>query len=427
MIEERKEQKLTGKKEEQLTPLRNWLRTALFLFLIASLFGTLMRVMFVVEIPFLKYKHLLHAHSHTAMLGWGFMLLTAGMIFCSSGASAIKKYRPIYLLSTIAAAGMAISFTWQGYGPVSIFFSSLHILTMYIFAFRFLRSLKTEKASASKVFFRWSVIWMVISSLGILSLGITSAMLGKHHPLFYAGVQFFLHFQFNGWFAYGALGLLIRHLERSGKEPKIHRYAFPLMQLSLLLTYTLSITWSTPLDILFHMNTLGVILQLAAYGLILKKLFPPLLSGNSTWKRWPELLMLTGLSALLFKVVIQALVVWPSIAVISYTIRNYVIAFIHLIMLGALTCSVCGVLLKENVLPRNQYSKAGWRFLLAGFLSTEILLFGQGTLLWMKQGFLPGYDVILLTCTSLLPVGIALLFFGAVKANSPEEHAMLEF
>ncbi|MCB0396455.1 MAG: hypothetical protein KDD36_07365 [Flavobacteriales bacterium] len=276
----------------------------------------------------------------------------------------------------------------------------------------FLKAIIKRSPSESKVFFKWGVIWMVVSSLGIWSLGVTSSLLGKLHPLFYASVQFFLHFQFNGWFTYTTIGLLIHYLNRSGKQVKIPGYVFVLIQLSLLLTYTLSITWSNPLEILFHLNALGVILQLIGYGLVLKDIFKVLFSGKKPWSTWSDRLILAGLFSLLFKILIQALVVWPSVAVISYTIRNYVIAFIHLIMLGSITFSICGILLKEQVLPLNRTAKTGWILLLAGFLLTEFTLFGQGTMFWMGQGFIPGYYLILLVFTLLIPLSIIFILRG---------------
>ena len=49
---------------------RIWLVVALLNFLMAAGMGALLRMAFVVEIPWVKYQYLLHAHSHVAMLGW---------------------------------------------------------------------------------------------------------------------------------------------------------------------------------------------------------------------------------------------------------------------------------------------------------------------------------------------------------------------
>src|SRR5690606_8046537 len=131
----------------------------------------------------------------------------------------------------------------------------------------------------------------------------------------------------------------------------------------------------------------GVILQGIAFTFILKEIFKTLktIRFHSPVIR---VLFLLGIASLVTKVLIQLVVVIPFIAVISYTIHNYVIAFIHLIMLGSITFTISALLLQKELLPLNRIAKAGWVVLALGFLLTEFILFGQGTLLWMGAGFI---------------------------------------
>jgi hypothetical protein len=57
-----------------------WMIWAVFFFLMASLFGLAMRYFFIGEIPYFDYRHLLHAHSHVALLGWGYLLLSGALV-----------------------------------------------------------------------------------------------------------------------------------------------------------------------------------------------------------------------------------------------------------------------------------------------------------------------------------------------------------
>ncbi len=127
---------------------------------------------------------------------------------------------------------------------------------------------------------------------------------------------------------------------------------------------------------------------------------------------WTDKLLLLGISCLLFKIIIQLAVAIPYVATISYTIHNYVIGFIHLIMLGSITFTAAAILLKNDLLPQNKLAKSGWIILAIGFIVTELLLFGQGTLLWMRKGFISYYYEILLGATLFLPLGLLTILSG---------------
>ena len=395
----------------------SWMLAGIIFFLLASILGTAMRYYFIAEIPFLDYKHILHAHSHVALLGWGYLFLSGAMLFLFLKRTSNRKvYFYILVANIIAASGMAIFFLLQGYGPLSIGFSTVHLITVYIFAWYFLKDLKHNETSAYVRFARWSIIWLLISTIGLWAIAPVSIFLGKAHSLYYMSIQFFLHFQFNGWFTYGVLALLFFFISQNKKDIKIPNSGFWILQFSLLLTYALSVTWSTPISVIFYLNSLGVLLQAVAFYLI----FRPLFKGYNPFKslgHWSDWLLVLGICCLFAKVIAQMAVAVPAIATISYTIRNYVIGFIHLVMLGSVTFTGVAILVKYKLLPLNTTSKAGWLILAAGFISTELLLFGQGTLLWMRKGFINYYYEIILAATLLLPAGLATILAGYRKLD----------
>ena len=55
--------------------MRRWFNIALLNFGIAALIGCVLRAIYIWEIPFIRFKPLLNAHSHVAMLGWAFIAL----------------------------------------------------------------------------------------------------------------------------------------------------------------------------------------------------------------------------------------------------------------------------------------------------------------------------------------------------------------
>lgn len=397
--------------------LRKWMVIGFSIFLVAGLLGLTMRYLFVNEIPFLKYKNIMHAHSHIAMMGWAFLLVSAGIIYFFDPNFRLKRVaRNTLFLNTIAVVGMTVTFILQGYDIESIAFSAMHLFTAYYFGINVLRKIPDRKRSTSHKFLRWCIYWYIISSLGLLAIGPVSSIYGAHHPFYTGSIQFFLHFQFNGWFTFGALAILTKFLENQGHVVVISGGIWATLILSVLLTYLLSVTFSTPLEILFYLNAVGVILQGIAFTFILKEIFKTLktIRFHSPVIR---VLFLLGIASLVTKVLIQLVVVIPFIAVISYTIHNYVIAFIHLIMLGSITFTISALLLQKELLPLNRIAKAGWVVLALGFLLTEFILFGQGTLLWMGAGFIPAYYEVILGATILLPLGIGIILISFLQQN----------
>ena len=94
-----------------------WIRTALLNFFIAACLGTLLRLAFVVEIPWLKYQYVQHAHSHVAMLGWVYLALYALLIhtFLDRDQQQAKIYHYLFWLSQGSVVGMLCTFPIMGY------------------------------------------------------------------------------------------------------------------------------------------------------------------------------------------------------------------------------------------------------------------------------------------------------------------------
>lgn len=391
---------------------RRWFIIAFSIFLAAGILGLTMRYIFIGEVPFLKYQNVMHTHSHIALMGWAFMLVSGGIIyFFNEELHLGKVIRNTLFLNTISVIGMTITFILQGYAFESIAFSTLHLVVAFYFGINVLRKLKSSQKSTSHRFLRWSIYWYMLSSLGLLAIGPVSSMLGQLHPLYSGSIQFFLHFQFNGWFTFGALALVFKFIEDRDHNVYFSTPIWIVLITSVLLTYLLSVTWSTPLDVLFYLNAAGVVLQGIAYGSILNQIIKHLKSIKFNFPLVRTLIIL-GLGSLTIKVIIQMAVVIPFIAVISYTIHNYVVAFIHLIMLGSITFTIAALLVNESALPYNKTAIYGWSILAFGFILTEFILFGQGTLLWIKFGFIPGYYEVLFGSSTLLPIGIALILLS---------------
>ena len=388
--------------------ITHWVGWALFFFFIVSILGIALRYYFIGVVPGFGFNDLKHGHSHAAMLGWAFLAASAVLIiFFTEKHRRTGICRLSLILNVIAVLGMSISFPLEGYGLFSISFSTLHLGAAYLFAFAFLRDLRRSgEKSLAISFARWSVIWMCISTIGLWAIAPVSATLGGLHPLYFMSIQWFLHFQLIGWFTFAVIAGLIRYLEFNGKEMTFKPYTFPVIQLSVILTYALSVNWSTPSSVLFYLNSVGVGLQLYGFYLLLSPLYASLNSTILTGQKWMIFFLKFGVAMLALRVLIQFAVVVPAVAEISYTLRMFVVAFIHLIMMGTFTFIAVGLLGLTKNLSCVKLATTGWLLFLCGFIITEILMFGQGVMLWSGLGFIPSFHHYMFWSSILFPVGL---------------------
>lgn len=406
---------------------KSWMGWAVFFFLTASLFGLAMRYFFLGEIPYFDYRHLLHAHSHIALLGWGYLLVSGALVFTFvTDQKRLTTYRSLLTWGVLANFGMLFSFPFHGYGVFSIAFSTLQLLVSYVFAYQFLKDLNKTHNSASIKLIRYSIYWLVLSSLGLWAIAPIGSLLGKMHPLYFISVQWFLHLQLNGWFVFAFLGLVVHYAVEKKAIVGMSNWVLVLLNLSLLFTFALAVSWSIINASLYYFNTIGVILQAIAYFLILH--FAGILKSIfiKIPKDWIEGMIYLGILSLLAKALIQLTLVIPEVATISYTIRMYVIGFIHLVMLGSITFGIGGLAVRNGWFASNSPSKWAWIILSIGFITSEILLLTQGTLLWAKLGFIPHYHLMLFISSALFPLALILMLINAVKKRQDTSKSNLK-
>jgi hypothetical protein len=388
-------------------------------FLIAAIMGLILRYAFVVELPWVKFRFLLHGHSHVAMLGWLYLALFAliAHVFLSKEARESRYLKRLFWLTEASVVGMAIAFPIQGYGPVSIAFSSLHVVFSYVFANYVFRKIPRVSQPAFS-FLKASLWFMILSTVALWAIP-PIIVLGSHgSALYYAAIQFFLHFQFNGWFLFAGLALFFRLADqRSVTFPAVTlRWFFRLLVLGTFLTYALAVAWSNPIPLVFGLNSIGVVVQLLAALLFVQLIWPHhrLFRGRF----WTTTLLYLAFVSFLAKLTIQSAVVLPVVATAAYTIRNYVIGFIHLILLGAMTFFLLAFSIDHQILRSNsRIIQAGLVSLIAGFVLTEGVLFLQGTFFWGAMGFLPFYYEGLFAASCLLPLGVFFLVAGTFNRS----------
>ncbi|CAN1507199.1 hypothetical protein MCETHM1_00678 [Flavobacteriaceae bacterium] len=369
--------------------------------------GLLLRWMYVAPIEGVNFQFLMHGHSHVAMLGWVYLMLYCLIfhLFIPKEAQQKPVYNRLFWVTELAVVGMMIDFPAQGYAFASILFSTMHIFCSYYFCYLIWKDAK-PRTYPEKRMLQTALFFMIFSTLGVWCLGPAVGMMGKASAFYQIAIQFFLHFQFNGWFMIAVLALFFKQSKIKIDEKKF-RLFYNLCVTSTVLTLALPVSWSLSNPIFYWINAVGVIIQLLSFilfTLLLKPhfqyFFAPLSPLEKTVYRF-------ALCSLALKIIIQLVVLIPELAQISHEIRNFVIGYIHLTMLGIITGFLFGFALQNGFLnSKIKIQKWGIKFFLLGFVATEILLFLQGTWLFLKNGAFPNYYQNLFIASIGLPLGL---------------------
>lgn len=396
---------------------KSWILTALGNFFIAAVLGLLMRYIFLDPLDF-NFRYVTHAHSHVAMLGWVYLMLFSLITYCFVPEKR-NIYTYLFFITQFAVIGMLCSFPFQGYAAISITFSTLHIFCSYYFVWLVWKDMQPESLP-EKYLLKTSLLFMLISTIGVWCLGPAVTTLGNQSAFYNIAIQFFLHFQFNGWFLFAVLAVLFKQIRTSGIVIKNKRFKhfFWLLTASTILTMALPVSWYIPNQIFIGINIIGVILQIASAIIFLKLMAK---SWKSFWKGMPELVKYMFYFAFVcfgIKIVLQSFSLFPEIAEVSSQVRNFVIGFIHLLMLGVISGFLLAFLFQQAWVDlKTRWIKLGTGFFIGGFIGTEILLFLQGAIFYYGSGSIPYYYLNLFIFSLFIVLGVLFLILSLLKSK----------
>lgn len=386
--------------------------TCLINFFVAALMGLALRYTYISPIS-INYRFLTHAHSHVAMLGWVYLILYT-LYFHYFVPDKKPFYNTLFWITQIAVIGMMISFPIQGYAAVSIIFSTLHIFCSYYFAMLIWKNHKTDSI-ATRYLLKASLLFMLISTIGVWCLGPAVGLLGQASAFYQIAIQFFLHFQFNGWFLIAVLAILFHKLQI--KDSKEFWLFFKLLVASTILTFALPVNWFAPHVSLLWINDLGVLLQITALFVFIRLIKTSIKQRFKTSSKIIKFMLGFALFCFTLKIGLQALSVIPEISNTVFEHKNLVIGFIHLTMLGVVSGFLMVFILQSNLITHNKNLDYGMYVFVLGFVLTELILIIQGCLFYFGNGLLPNYYLLLFLSSILLPLGILSLILNIFKTK----------
>ncbi len=398
--------------------LRKWLTISFFNLLLVALLGLLMRYKIAYALPFIDQKHVLHSHSHFAFSGWitqTLMVLMVHYIGLESGQPVFKKYRWLLYANLFTAYGMLVSFILQGYAFFSISFSTLSIFVSYVFVVYYWKDLaRLNEKKVSQLWFKAALVFNVISSIGAFGLAYMMANKIAVQNWYLAAVYFFLHFQYNGWFLFGGMGLLVGKLAYSNASVKMLRMAFLFFCFACLPAYLLSALWLPFPKLVYIILIAAVVAQLAGWWLMVKELIRCRLFISHNFSTNGKTLLLLAAIAFTIKLLLQTGSVHPALSQLSYGFRPIIIGYLHLVLLAVTSIFIIGYIISFDLVPVTKMVITGVFIFVAGIVINELLLMVQGVA-GLAYTSIPHIDLLLLFAALILLTGISIVFIGCLR------------
>ena len=398
--------------------VRRWVRISIFNLLLVAVLGVIMRYKIAFYFPFLEQKFILDSHSHFAFTGWitqTLMVLLVHYLSFKNNDDVFKKYRWLLYANLITAYGMLVSFIIQGYGSFSISFSTLSIFVSYFFAVYYWGDLnKKNENKVCHLWFKAALLFSVISSIGAFALAFMMVNKISHQNWYLASIYFFLHFQYNGWFLFAGMGLMVSQMEKIKKDARPFRIAFWLFCSACIPAYFLSVLWLPIPPIIFCIVVAAVIAQLAGWLLMLKVFLKNKFTINEQFSKYGRILLLLAAIAFSIKLLLQSGSVHPALSQLSYGFRPIIIGYLHLVLLGVTSIFILGFIVGTKMITVNKRLRTGAAIFVTGIIINELLLMIQGVQ-GLNYNSVPFINIFLFIAAVILFLGIGLMFISRFK------------
>lgn len=396
--------------------LKNHITVALGYFLVIAILGLVLRLFFVVDID-LNYRHIVHTHSHIALLGWVYTALSTLIYYCFIDQKNIsKKYRRLFWCTQLTFIGMLISFPLTGYALFSIIFSTLFLLVSYwFFGFIIKHTKQKLKNGNSYKLIKVSFWFMMFSSIGPWVLGAIMNTLGNTSIWYKNAIYFYLHFQYNGWFIVALIGLFFYQLEKQQIEisKKEFKRFYWLLISSVLLTFCISVLWTKPPIIFNLLGGLGSILQFFAFGYLFK-ILKPQIKNLSLRTPLTKLVFTTVIVLFALKMLMQLMGAIPYFAHLISVQIDFAIGYLHWTFLGVVSIAILGFLHQFRLIT---LSKRSFQLYFIGFVLTEVLIFYKGITQWLQNALVTNYYWYLAIASIVITLGILMIFLKQLRVQ----------
>ncbi len=389
--------------------INSWIKISLFSLLIVAFLGVLMRYKIAFELPFLAQKNIQHAHSHFAFAGWVTQLLMVLMVRYLANytfESKISKYNTLFWVNIIGAYIILISFIIQGYGFVSILFSTISIFVFVWFAIWFYNDAnEIPSHSLGKKWFLVSLFFGVFSSIGTFALAYMMATKNVPQDLYLSSIYFYLHFQYNGWFWFACTGLFVSLLQPNLKNTHENDTVFQLFAWSCIPAYLLSVLWLKLPVWVYALTVISAIVQVIAWFKLIQ-LSLPFFKSNPRISAFLKILFKGIAFCVTLKLLLQLGSVFPAVSKLAFGFRPIVIAYLHLVLLAIISGFLLAYLYTNELVHRSTKTMVFLVIFVFGIFLNELLLALQG-IFSLEYLLIPYANEMLFIVALILLIGIS--------------------
>lgn len=406
---------------------KHWFSIAFFYLVVVAIAGFLIRLDILVQLPIPNVRNIIHAHSHTALLGWVYSAIYIAIIaaYLPSGLQSRRIYKIIFWLTQISVLGMLVTFTMKGYWMLSIAFSTIHILLFYWFLVHFLSDLKKgniEKqiTGAPIYFLKAGLFFLFLSTLGPWALGIISAKGMAGTDIYFQAIYYYLHFQYNGFFVFVILALWFWTLSINNVPypKKLVRKLFPAFCILTIVSYSLSLLGFEIPGWLKVIAFISGFLQLVIISIVFGIMHfrrSQLFRGLTR----PMQLFFSLAAILLFlKFLLQWISAMPTIGVPVFVTKDIVIGYLHLVLLGFTTLSIWVWMSANGIFKVDSPTGVlGMILFIAGFAISEFILFYPILTEWFHLPHITHKLFWLAVSSGVLLGGLVFMFVAHIKGS----------
>lgn len=399
-----------------------WLKFSVFNFFLVALLGVIMRYKILYSLPFLDQKHLQEAHSHFAFYGWITNVLYVLIMHYISKVNPLvklRKYEYLIVINLAASFAMLGTFIYGGYFWASIAASTAALLTSFVFCYFFVKDARKIQ-DVSKIWFLAGLFFAVISSAGVFNLAYMMSSKNINQDLYLASEYYFLHFQYNGFFIFSCIGLLLYSMKEAGSpiSERKNKLLFWLMFLGCFIGVGLSVLWMKLPAAVFTLIVIATLGQTAGAVMIydfVKKSWTNLVVKWSPMHRF--VLLFVGF-AFAVKIALQLGSNIPAVNQFAFGFRNVVIAYLHLVLLMCIATFLVNEILATNFFIISKPLLLGLKLFLLGIFLNEFLL-GLMGIFSIKYISIPYANHFLLYISLLIFIALLLIF---VNLKTKKQH-----
>ena len=394
-----------------------WLKICVFNFFVVSVVGVMMRYNMAFSLPGFNHKFMQESHSHFAFYGWvsaGIFLFVTKYLSENYPKINLKKYQYLMISNQIGSYGMLFTFLYGGYFWLSIVLSSIALFTGFAYFIFLLIDTKSNK-NPEIMWLKSGAFFATFSAIGIFGLAYFSSKKEEFDVLFRASTYFYLHYQYNGFFIFSCIGLLLISLKKLGIEieEKLNKTIFYLLFFGCFLGYGLSILWIEMNPIFYGFFILISIVQLFGAILFLNCIRKTDLFNNQNFIQ--KLLISVFGFAFILKFLLQGLSAIPALGVFAFININIVIAYLHLVLLMGISLFLIWKILQLVEIEFNKLLKFSILLLVFGIVCNEIVLALSGIFSIFYIPFLSAkYWLLFVSVVIMISIGI---FIKSLKLN----------